>query len=627
MDRRLLNFYNIELQHLRETAAEFARDFPKIAGRLSLDKEAKEICPDPFVERLLEGFAYLAARVHLKLDAEFPRFTQSILETVYPHYLSPTPSMAIVRFEVHANAAQMENGFVIPRGSALKASLGRDERTACEYRTGQDVQLWPIRLVEAQYYTRDIGQLELPPELRARAAIRIRLATENRVPFKALKLAALTFFLRGADELPVTLYEQIFTRAAGVVVQPLSDLRRKPRTILPTSTIRRVGFREDEGLLPYGPRGFEGYRLLHEYFAFPERFQFFELGGLGDAVAQAESDQLDLIIALDEQEIRLEDRVDATSFDLFCAPAINLFPMRPDRIQLTDRFSEYHVVADRTRPLDFEIYSVESVNGFGANPEDEQPFKPFYLVRDSTAETGAFFNVHRVPRVPTERERRVGRISAYGGSEVYLSLVDSKSAPYRTNLQQLGLHALCTNRHLPIAMAVGVGPTDFSLQLHGPIQSIRCISGPTPPRPPFAQDDRSWRIISHFSLNYLSLLDAAGSEGAVALRDLLKLYADPSDPLVKRQIEGLQSAHVSPIVRRAESEVPGPIGFARGLEVSLRFDEDAFEGTGVFILGAVLEQFLRRYVSLNSFTETVILSQQRGEIIRWPARIGKRHLI
>ncbi len=176
-------------------------------------------------------------------------------------------------------------------------------------------------------------------------------------------------------------------------------------------------------------------------------------------------------------------------------------------------------------------------------------------------------------------------------------------------------------------MATGVGTTDFSLQLHAPVESIRCISGPTPPRSSLGQDDRAWRMISHFSLNYLSLLDAPGEDGAVALRDLLKLYSDPADVLVKRQIEGLRSAHVVPVVRRAESETPGPIAFARGLEVSLLFDETAFEGTGVFVLGAVLEQFLRRYVSLNSFTETVILSQQRGEVIRWPARVGKRHLI
>src|SRR4030095_8356372 len=186
MDRRLLNHYNIELAHLRQTAAEFAQEFPKIAGRLTLDREAKEICPDPFVERLLEGFAFLAARVHLKLDAEFPRFTQAILETVYPHYLSPLPSMAVVRFDSDPTATEMENGFVVPRGTALKSNLGRDEKTACEYRTAHEVQLWPLRISEAQYYTRDVGQLDLPRELGARAAIRIRLQTPNEIPINSL---------------------------------------------------------------------------------------------------------------------------------------------------------------------------------------------------------------------------------------------------------------------------------------------------------------------------------------------------------------------------------------------------------------------------------------------------------
>lgn len=625
MDRRLLNLYNIELQHLRETAGEFARDFPKIAGRLSLDRDAKDICPDPFVERLLEGFAFLAARVHLKLDAEFPRFTQSILETVYPHYLSPTPSMAVVRIEPDANAAQMETGFQIPRKSALKSNLGKDEKTACDYRTAHDVTLWPIRIAEAQYYTRDLAQLELPASLGARAAIRIRLQTANGVPFNTIKLDRLDFFLRGADEIPVSVYEQIFTRATGVVVQPLSAQRKKPRSILPVSQISRVGFGEDEALLPYGARGFQGHRLLHEYFALPQRFLFFAVAGLAEGVALAEGDQIDIIIALKEQEIRLEERIDASSFDLFCTPVINLFPMRTDRIQLSDRFSEYHVIPDRTRPLDFEIFDIESVTGYGVSPDDEQPFLPFYLARDTGMDAGAFYTMHRTTRVPTERERRVGKISNYSGSEVFLSLVDAKAAPYRCQLDQLGVKALCTNRHLPIQMALNVGTTDFFLQLHGPVRTIRCVGGPTEPRAPFAQDERSWRIISHLSLNYLSLLDAPGTEGAVALRDLLKLYADPSDAFIKKQIEGVRSAQAAPIVRR--SQTPGPIGFARGLEVSVLMDEDAFEGTGMFLLGAVLEQFFARYVSLNSFTETLIKSKQRGDIVRWPPRLGRRQLI
>jgi type VI secretion system protein ImpG len=257
MDRRLLNLYNIELQHLRETAAEFARDFPKIAGRLALDRDAKEICPDPFVERLLEGFAFLTARVQLKLDAEFPRFTQSLLETIFPHYLAPMPSMAVLRFEPDPTATQMENGFIVPRGTALKSNLGRDEKTACEYRTAHDVHLWPLRITEVQYYTRDVAQLDLPRELGARAAIRIRLQTGNELPINTLNLERLTFFLRGADELPVSIYEQIFTRTTGVVVQSSSTLREKPRAILPSWNVERVRFSQNEPFLPKAPRAYQ----------------------------------------------------------------------------------------------------------------------------------------------------------------------------------------------------------------------------------------------------------------------------------------------------------------------------------------------------------------------------------
>lgn len=625
MDRRLLNFYNTELQHLRETAAEFAREFPKIAGRLALDEEGIESCPDPFVERLLEGFAFLTARVQLKLDAEFPRFTQAILETVYPHYLSPTPSMLVAQFSPDSAIAQMEEGFVIPRASALKTEVAADERTACEYRTAHAVELWPIRLTEVQYYTRDVGSLELPGNLHARAALRFRLQTMTGAPFKSIKLDRLPIFLRGADEVPVSLFEQIFAHGTAVMIRALSNQREKPHAILSRTSLRRMGFREDEALLPYGPRGFQGYRFLHEYFALPQRFLFFEIAGLARGLALAEQDQVDIIIPLAEQEIRLEDRVDASSAALFCAPAINLFPARADRIPLSNRFSEYQVVVDRTRPLDFEVYAIERLTGFGANPEDEQRFYPFYMARDSGQEGNAFYTSNRLPRLLTEKERRFGRKSSYAGTEVYVSLVDADNAPYRSSVEQLSVQVLCTNRHLPLQMTLGSGRSDFTLQVHAPVQSIRCVSGPTPPRGPLAQAARSWRVISHLSLNYLSLIDSPNGEGALAMRDLLKLYTEPTDPFAKKQIEGLRSVESKPIVRRIESS--GPIGFARGVEIALLFDETAFEGTGVFLLGSVLEQFFARYVSLNSFTETVVKSQQRGGIIQWPPQTGRRHRI
>ncbi len=621
MDRRLLNHYNIELAHLRQMGAEFAQQFPKIAGRLALDREAKEICPDPFVERLLEGFAFLAARVQLKLESEFPRFTQAMLETIYPHYLCPTPSMAVVRFE----PAQLVEGFPIPRGTTLKSLIGPEEHTPCEYRTAHPVTLWPIRIVEARYYTRDIVELELPRGSEGRAAFRIRLQSVGDVPLKAIPLEQLTFFLRGTDELPVAIYEQIFSQGSAVVARGLTAERSKPTAILPQANLRRVGFREEEALMPYGPRGFSGYRLLHEYFACPQRFLFFEIVGLQDAIRQFDCNQMDLIIVLDDQDVRLENRVDASNFELFCTPAINLFPRRTDRIALVDRVSEFHVVVDRTRPVDFEIYQIEAVTGHGEVAEDEQQIYPFYLARDLDLGSSAFYAVNRLPRVLSEKEKKFGQATPYAGSEVYLSLVDGADAPYSDSLDQLSVKALCTNRHLPIQMAVGVGRTDFTLDVHAPVARVTCVTAPTPPRPPFAEGARAWRIINHLSLNYLSLLDHAGGDGAVAFRDLLNLYAEPENAYLRKQIKGVRSVKAKQIVRRVPA--PGPIAFARGLEIGVLFDESAFEGTGVFLLGAVLEQFFARYVSLNSFTETVIRTSQRGEIMRWSTQPGNRHLI
>lgn len=625
MDRRLLDHYNNELHHLRATAAEFAREFPKIAGRLALDRGDKDVCPDPFVERLLEGFAFLTARIQVKFDAEFPRFTQSLIESVYPQYLSPVPSMTVVRFAPDEQASQLVEGFIIPRQTSLRSNLGRNDRTACEYRTAHEVVMWPIQLVEAQYYTRDVNQLGLSADVGARAAIRLRLRMTNGLPFKSLSLDRLPVFLRGSDEVPVSIYEQIFSRATRVIVQANTNTHEKPRFHVPAKALRRMGFREDEAMLPPSPRGFEGYRLLREYFAFPQRFQFFEIGDLQPAIRKCESDVIDIIIALKEPETRLEGRVDTSTFELFCTPAINLFEKRADHILLSDRKSEFHVVPDRTKPWDYEVFQVEGVTAYGSTTDEEQPFQPFYRARDTGREAGAFYTLHRTPRVLAEKERKFGQVSSYVGTEVYVSLVDADAAPYSSELQQLGVKTLCTNRHLPITMAIGAGLSDFSMELNAPIADIRVLSGPTMPRAPHPEGELTWRMISHLSLNYLSLLDSEDGEGASALREILKLYADRTETQMQRQITGLRSAHSKPITRRVETN--GPITFARGLEVTVEFDEAAYEGSGIFILGGVLERFFSRYVSLNSFTETVIRSQQRGEIMRWKPQLGKRHLI
>jgi len=635
MDERLLQLYNLELRHLRETAGEFATDYPKIAGRLSLDRDGKELCPDPYVERLLEGLAFLSARVHLKLDSEFPRFTQGMLETVYPDYLCPVPSMAIVQFEPEEQEAALAPGFRVERGAVLRSQLGKGERTACTFTTAHPVRLLPLKIVQAAYFTRNLAELNLPREVSARAAFRIRLRKTIPNPFREILADPLVFFIRGADELPGRIYEQLIGHRAGLVVQ--SPKPGGPAgSPLPATSIRTVGFSEDQAVLPPSPNGFEGYRLLSEYFAFPDRFLFFELAGFKDSWAKMEGDEVDLVILLNDQDTGLEGQVDASCFSLFCTPAVNLFEKTLDRIQLSSRFSEFHVLPDRNRPLDFEVYRLSDVTGYGDTPDKEQAFVPFYRARDADLESGAFYTTLRAPRLKSDHERRAGRRSSYAGTDLFLSIVDGDMAPYSPDLRQIGTRALCTNRHLPIQMAKGVGRTDFTMEVSAPVNSIRTIQGPTLPRPslvlagmdaenPEGVSGRfAWRLISHLSLNLLSLQNR-GESGADGLREILRLYADPGDRQALKQIEGVRSVRTSPLVRRLE--VPGPITFARGLEIEVQFDETAFEGQGVFVLGAVLERFFAKYVSLNSFTETVISSQQRKEIMRWPTRIGSQSVL
>jgi len=684
MDRRLIRYYDRELRHLHTVATEFAKEHPKVAARLALDSFP---CVDPYVERLLEGFAFLAARVQLKLDAEFPRFTQNLLETVYPHYLAPTPSMCITQFQHDHGEAGLADGHVIPRGTVLRSHALRNI-SSCEYRTSHPVTMYPITVSEAKYFTRDSGVLEIgkiwgagqdvsafaPKGTSAamaastgkglylgvpgsvKAVIRIRLKSTAGVPFSKIKAKNLVFYLKGSDGTPSRVYEHLFAHAKAVIVRPVPQGTRAGAWQEHVGSdgepisFSRVGLSASEAMLPFDERSFQGYRLLHEYFAFPQRFMFVSVGDLSAAFRKCDGQHLDILIPLSQENTDLEGALDAENFVLHCTPAINVFPKRADRIFVEDNANEFQVIPDRTKPLDFEVYRVNRVTGYSTGAE-ERPFRPFYSASDadggssvvitsdsgSSSPAGSYFIVNRVPRALSEREKRVGQRSSYTGSEVYVSLVDAKSAPYSSDLRQLGVETLCTNRDLPLQMPVGKGKTDFLPDIGGPIDSVRILAGPTPPRASHAEGggDSSWRLVSHLTLNYLSItdedIDGDGAvshgerQGANALRELLKLYGAVGDPAIRKQIEGIKLVQTRPCTRRVPA--PGVVAFARGLEVSITFDESQFEGTGISILGSVLDQFFSRYVSMNSFTETVIRSEERGEVMRWSAKVGQRPIL
>lgn len=602
--------------------SEFAKEFPKIAGRLGMDGID---CADPYIERLLEGFAFMAARVQLKVDAQFPKFTEHLFELIYPHYLAPTPSMGVVHLEPDLNEGGLATGFSIPRGSSLRSTLGKGEQTTCTYTTAQDLTLWPVDLTEARYFSgaSALANIGLSDLNGAKAGIRFRLKATAGLAFDELPLDSLPIYIQGADELPKKTYEQICANNVGAIIRPKGG--KDPWQVrLDTSSIRPMGFENEQALLPYTRRSFHGYRLLQEYFSFPERFLFVELCDLQHGVSRCSGTEMEIIVLLNRSVSGLENTVDVNTFELNCTPIVNLFEKRADRIHVDRGQPSYHVLPDRTRPLDYEVFAINEVRGYGSDADDQIEFKPFHASRDTGLhhEQMSYYTASREPRMLSSRQRKVGSRASYVGSEVFLSLVDARQAPFSADVKQLGIHTLCTNRDLPLQILLGKGKTDFTLETGAPVKSIRCLSGPTKPRPSLAHGDTSWRLISHLSLNYMSLVDGADDEGAVALRELLSLYSDDSDAASQRQIEGVKSVSSRPITRRLPTS--GPISFGRGLEISIDCEDGAFEGTGVYLLGAVLEEFFARYVSTNSFTETVLRTDDRGEVARWPARIGQR---
>ena len=621
MDPRMLDYYNRELAYVREQGSEFAEQFPKVAARLGM--RGIEVA-DPYVERLMEGFAFMSARVQLKMDAEFPRFSQRLLDLVYPGYLAPTPAMGVARFEPSKSQGGSPDGYVLPRHSRLRARLPAHEQTACEFRTAQDLTLWPLRLAEARLTA-------APPDLPiagyrwgapVRGALRLVFETTGQLDVAALKLDSLPLFLAGNPDAVSKLQELIHTQCLGLLVHA-GGLPIRHLTPYPADALACEGFATDQAMLPLDSRAFDGHRLLHEYFAFPERYRFISINGLQRALSQISGNRFEVVILLKTGSAALESVIDANNFLLHCAPVVNLFVRASDRIPVTSTRFEYHAVIDRGRPLDFEIHSISRVTGHQNDSDREIVFNPFYAAADTDRRgSGAYFSVRREQRLLSEKSRRNGPRTGYVGSECFVSLVDAKEAPYASDLRQITVEALCTNRDLVLLTPMGEAGTDLTLLTSAPIDEIRFVVGPTRPTPALAEREMTWRLISHLSLNYLTLTDSNAEQGASALRELLTLYARLGAAGADAQIGAVQKLSVTDVNRRVPGR--GPIVFGRGVQLDLLLDEIPLAGVSPWLLGAVLEQFFARHVCVNSFTEFVLRSTQRGQIASWQPRVGRR---
>lgn len=609
-----LSYYQDELTFLRQMGAEFAAKYPGAASRLELETGR---CNDPHVERMIEAFAFLTARIHLKLNDQFPLITESLLTILYPHYLRPIPSMTVAQFFLDPQQGQLTTGLPIKRHSTLFTKPV--DGYQCRFRTCYDLVLWPIQINDAQWTTPD--RLNLGISTNTAAALRLEIGQMGEIPLGALSLSNLQFCLDGEPRIVHALYELLCNNCVEILMRNPEKRNAKPVS-LSQAVLRPMGFEENESMLPFSRRSFTGYRLLQEFFAFPSKFFFFELGPLDwpkELGSKVEIIFLFNRFELNNRQQMLRTGVSASTFRVGCSPVVNLFPHSCEPILVDQLRPEYPIVTDIHRRGVIEIFSVDKVISLDSQTREEIIHEPFYSYRHGTVRerSKTFWHVRR--------ETSMHRDDS--GTEMYISLMDLSGRQMQPDSDTVTVRCMCTNRDLAGRLPLGEQrdkPGDWDFQLEGApaIKTIIALNKATPTLRPDLGSGMLWRLISHLSLNYLSLV----TEGKEALQEILKLYDFTGDPAIEKQIAGISKLESSRGFGPVESE--DGISFVRGTRVDVLFDEEQFVGGGVYLFASVLERFLGLYASLNSFSQLSARTEQRREPVReWPPRAGEQVLL
>lgn len=615
MREQMLEYYERELTYLRQMGAEFARKYPKVAGRLLLDAERAE---DPHVGRLLESFAFMAARVHKRIDDDFPEICESLARIVHPGYLRPIPSMTIVECLPDPAQGKKTAGLRIPHGTQI-VSKNTVDGLPCRFRTAYDVDLWPFSVTQAEW--RQPERMQRPPRSvvnrTAAAAVRLRLRCQRDVLFTGLPISTLRFHLAGESSVVYSLYELLNEKCFEIQLRDPSD--EKKLIVLEPAQMRMLGFAPDECVLPFVRRSMDGHRLLQEYFALPEKFLFFDLTGL-EALAQGGFGEEAEIVFLfsgferNERQQVLELGVNERTFRLSCTPAINLFEQSCEPVLLNQTRHEYTVIPDNRHAQMMEVFSIEEVVATNPRLRQSVVLEPMYAYRHHTRKRSdlAFW-------VAT---RRMNELGEQDPSKLSISVVDLMGSFTHPEADVLMVRALCSNFNLPVRFQFGSETGDFDVPGYAAAKTVTALRRPTATQEPPHGRENLWRLISLLSLNYLSLSE----EGRPAMQEILRLHNMNDSQAAENQVAGLTRMHSEPGFALVNSEYG--LAPARGTKIEMEFDEQQFTGSGVYLFAALLDRFLGGYASLNSFSQLTVRTNQRKEILgKWPPRAGAQALL
>lgn len=572
-------YYQDELAYLRELGREFAEQNPDSAGHLA------EPGTDPDVERLLEGFAFLTARIREKLDDELPEFTHGMLEMFWPHYLRPVPSMTVMQFTPKPKS--VSKPIEVPRGAEV-ASRPVDG-TSCTFRIAYDTQVLPISVSEVE-----VGPSSSPYVL-------LNLSVMKGASLSKLGLKKLRMHLAGSFATSRALYLTLARYVTRVVVRNAKG----QEVVLSDARIEPVGLKPEEHLLPYPTQSFWGFRLLQEYFLFPEKLMFLDLVGLEGLSELSDTKGLELKFELSTLPNDMPP-VTGANISLNCAPAVNLFSHDADPIRLDKKRIEYPVRA-AGNPRQFETYSVDKVKGIRRADPDPRRYKPFY----------AFFRVEG--EEPLLYKTRVKQAMTGSGTDLNITFLENgEPAPYADETVSIGL--TCSNRKLPTGL--GLGEIDKATATSPSGASFKNITAPTPPVVPPLEGDVYWSLLSHLSLNYLSLLHPGALASMLGLYDFRARVDRQSERALTRKMAGIAGVRGKPKVRLDRGAT------IRGMGVEVDLDEEKFGGEGeIYLFGAVLNTFLAHYVSLNAFSQLTVRGKKYGEVHSWPPTTGARVIL
>jgi type VI secretion system protein ImpG len=615
MREELLEYYERELTYLRQMGAEFAQKYPRVAGRLLLDADS---CGDPHVERLLEGFAFLAARVHRRLDDDFPQLSEALLNLVYPSYLRPIPAMTIVECLPDPAQGKKTAGLTIPRGTQL-LSRSTVDGMAVRFRSAYEVTLWPFRVSEVEW--RQPERLQRPARsttgVQAVAAARLRLACLPDVAFAGLPLSRLRFYLSGDPAVVYPLYELLAANCIEIQIQDIKDPRRM--ISLGPERLTMAGFAPDENVLPVHRRSMDGHRLLQEYFALPEKFLFFDLDGLESLAEGDFGREADLVLLFsrferpDRQQV-LELGVNERTFRLGCTPAVNLFQQLAEPILLTQTRSAYTVVPDSRQSEVVEVYSIDEVAATNPRMRETTNLEPVHQYRYQTREDkGTTY---------WSATRRINDLGERKPSSMQISVVDLNGQFRDPDADVLTVRCTCTNFDLPSRLTFGAAEGDFEAPGFAAAKYITALRRPTRSYDPPEGIGQLWRLISQLSLNYLSLSE----EGRGALQEILRLHNFTDSSHLENQIGAILRLAAEPHFAMVASDYG--LSPARGTAISIELDEQQFVGGGAYLFSAVLERFLAGYASINSFAQLTASTNLRKEPMNtWPPRAGTQALL